>query len=166
MLINSIRGSFHNVHVYQIITLYTLNILSFVNYPSIKLGGKGGRKMVVTPNLKRQVMRKDTGFKELSLESDSLCRIHYPAAIMIIFSPNIPPTPSPPVADAVMLLPPCSPDPSAIFTRSRWWLLSLSNVNTCISARGLPERIWNPLGLRAPRAPLYQWLPFVGKWMP
>lgn len=33
--------SFHNAHVYQIIALYILNIYTlFLNYTSIKLGGK------------------------------------------------------------------------------------------------------------------------------
>ena len=38
MTINSPWGdSSHNIYVYQIITLYTLNILQFISYTSIKL---------------------------------------------------------------------------------------------------------------------------------
>lgn len=37
VLIKSIVEPFHNVHVYQIIMLYTLNIILFVNCTSIKL---------------------------------------------------------------------------------------------------------------------------------
>ena len=38
ILTNKVGDSFHNVYIYQIITMYTLNVLQFyVNYTSIKL---------------------------------------------------------------------------------------------------------------------------------